>query len=131
MRTSALIGMGYALFASGALAGCHGGGAKFDTYKDAVKEKIDLFCQRPLFKGKIPGHHTEKKCYDIGPNKSVNIRFENQAPVDGHADPDYCKLLLGAEVDGCDHGGESTFDNWTSFKRKVDPNNQKCPSPQV
>ncbi|KAL9561248.1 hypothetical protein ACKAV7_014603 [Fusarium commune] len=127
MRPSALIGIGYTLFASGALANCYGGGAYFDTYKDMVKEKIDLFCQRPVFNTFIPARHAEKECYDLGPNKSVNIRFQNTNGVPREARPDDCKTYLRDEVNGCDRGGDSR--RAQGYKVKVDPNDQKCPSP--
>ncbi|KAL9561352.1 hypothetical protein ACKAV7_014707 [Fusarium commune] len=130
MRTSAVIGLGYALFASGAIAGCYSGGAKFNNDRDRVKtELVNSFCEQgiilgPALKTSVPisSVHVEK-CYNIGNGRSATFRFENLMPNINLVKKDECKKFLRDVIDQCENGGETEY---MKVKVKADPNDQAC-----
>ncbi|KAL9561252.1 hypothetical protein ACKAV7_008448 [Fusarium commune] len=129
MRTSALIGIGYALFASGALAECFSDNSvAYGDEQSRVSQMISPLCANGQLGNRYyDKQHTESKCYSISKDKIVNIRVENRSRKSQWLSTADCMDYLLKEISGCKHGGESKSEdgNW---KIKVDPNKGLCPA---
>ncbi|KAI9798501.1 MAG: hypothetical protein M1833_004768 [Piccolia ochrophora] len=113
-----------AAFSATAYADCFESGAyPSQQSKDSAKRKVPKFCARRLV-GDYAAGQARTHCLSDGVDFRWDFLTQLRPDVQDRPLPlDECISGLTKEIDGCDRGGDSTYDNW---HYKADINKGPC-----
>ncbi|KAF2658847.1 hypothetical protein K491DRAFT_713100 [Lophiostoma macrostomum CBS 122681] len=108
------------LLAGTAYAGCYSGGEDWGN-KQVALNAADTAC-RNNFQGDFGGNSNRHVCIN-GNGKKLEFTIYRLGGTNRALFWDECYDGLQKEINGCDHGGDSSYTNW---RYVADPNAGSC-----
>ncbi|KAF7505935.1 hypothetical protein GJ744_012377 [Endocarpon pusillum] len=103
-----------------ASAGCFSGGTTWDDKGRAIAT-LEGVCKE--LTGDYNGGITRSTCRNGSGDLRYNFTVKKDTSGHGKLGRDYCVRMLSREISGCDHGGRSSYADFTFTS---DPNAGKC-----
>jgi hypothetical protein len=91
--------------------GCYSGGERWGGDLSNALQKAGDFCGR--FAGHFKPGNAAYQCYNLSSNKKADFTLGLKGDVpERDIGVDECLDGLEKEINGCDHGGDTTYTNW-------------------
>ncbi|KAL4721772.1 hypothetical protein ACLX1H_011266 [Fusarium chlamydosporum] len=107
------------------LGKCHDSGVDWATQKTFALTKAREGCELKFTINKWSPGEALGACYNLDSTKKIDLVLERISDGDDEREigVDECYDGFQKEINGCDHGGYSSYTNW---KYSADPNAGQC-----
>ncbi|KAK9783763.1 putative Ecp2 effector protein domain-containing protein [Seiridium cardinale] len=110
--------------ASSVLGGCFSGGENWASQKSIALSKAQDICNNKFSKATWANKgQSLAGCYNLDSEKQVDFILERIQDGSRAIDAAECYNGFQKEINGCDHGGSTSYRNW---KYTADPNANSC-----